>query len=147
MATPYIGKRVMRNEDPRLLTGQALFVDDVHLPDMLHVAFLRSPYAHARIKDIDLTAALRRPGVVAAYGAAELGSYWRTGALLVDPPPIPDLVFNKRTQPILAEDALTDIVVAFEPLPAVVDLERALEPGSARVHDDLDSNVAAHVIQ
>jgi len=169
MATPFIGKRVKRNEDPRLLTGQALFVDDVHMPDMLHVAFLRSPYAHARIKDIDLTAALRRPGVVAAYGAAELGSYWRTGALLVDPPPIPDIVFNKRTQPILArdkvrhvgeplvavaaesralaEDALTDIVVAFEPLPAVVDLERALEQGSALVHDDLDSNIAAHVIQ
>src|SRR3990172_7324511 len=141
MATPYIGKRVKRNEDPRLLTGQALFVDDVHLPDMLHVAFLRSPYAHARIKDIDLTAALRRPGVVAAYGAAELGSYWRTGALLVDPPPIlardkvrhvgEPLVAVAAESRALAEDALTDIVVAFEPLPAVVDLERALEPGSA----------------
>src|SRR3990170_4794822 len=109
MATPFIGKRVKRNEDPRLLTGQALFVDDVHLPDMLHVAFLRSPYAHARIKDVDLSAALRRPGVVAAYGAAELGSYWRTGALLVDPPPIKDIVFNKRTQPILARDKVRHV--------------------------------------
>src|SRR3990172_2520570 len=169
MATPFIGRRVKRNEDPRLLTGQALFVDDVHLPEMLHVAFLRSPYAHARINAIELSAVLKRAGVVAVYGAAEMGSYWRTGPLLVDPPPIKDIVFNKRTQPILAwdkvrhvgepiaavvaesryvaEDALSDIVAAFEPLPAVVDLEKALQPGSALVHDDLDSNVAAHVIQ
>jgi carbon-monoxide dehydrogenase large subunit len=169
MAKPFVGRRIRRNEDPRLLTGQALFVDDVHLPDMLHVAFLRSPYAHARIHDVDLSAALKRPGVVAAYSAAEVGPFWRNGPLLVDPPPIKDIVFNKRTQPILAkdkvrhvgepiaaivaesryvaEDALSDIVVAFEPLPAVVDLEKALQPDSPLVHDDLDSNVAAHVIQ
>ncbi len=169
MAKPFVGRRIKRNEDPRLLTGQALFVDDVHLPDMLHVAFLRSPYAHARIHDVDLSAALKRPGVVAAYSAAEVGSYWRNGPLLVDPPPIKDIVFNKRTQPILAkdkarhvgepiaavvaesryvaEDALSDIIVGFEPLPAVVDLEKALQADSPLVHDDLSSNVAAHVIQ
>jgi carbon-monoxide dehydrogenase large subunit len=169
MAKPFVGRRIRRNEDPRLLTGQALFVDDVHLPDMLHVAFLRSPYAHARIHSVDLTAALARPGVVAAYGAAGVGSYWRRGPLLVDPPPIQDILFNKRTQPILAkdkvrhvgepiaavvaesryvaEDALSDIVVGFEPLPAVVDLEKALEENAPLVHDDLGSNVAAHVIQ
>jgi len=117
MATPFIGRRVKRNEDPRLLTGQALFVDDVHLPEMLHVAFLRSPYAHARINAIDLSAALKRPGVVAAYGAAEIGSYWRTGPLLVDPPPIKDIVFNKRTQPILARDKVRHVG---EPIAAVV---------------------------
>jgi carbon-monoxide dehydrogenase large subunit len=169
MAKPFVGRRIRRNEDPRLLTGQALFVDDVHLPEMLHVAFLRSPYAHARIHDVDLSAALNRPGVVAAYSAAELGPYWRNGPLLVDPPPIKDIVFNKRTQPILArdkvrhvgepiaavvassryvaEDALSDIVVGFDPLPAVVDLEKGLKSDSPLVHDDLDSNVAAHVIQ
>ncbi|MGH2625324.1 MAG: hypothetical protein ACRDHY_01575, partial [Anaerolineales bacterium] len=53
MASQAVGKRVRRNEDPRLLSGQALFVDDVQLPGMAHAAFLRSPYAHARIRAID----------------------------------------------------------------------------------------------
>ena len=60
MATRYFGERIKRNEDPRLLTGQALFVDDVHLPGMAHAAFVRSPYAHARIASIDVSPALQR---------------------------------------------------------------------------------------
>lgn len=56
MSSKYVGKRIQRNEDPRLLTGQALFVDDVNIPGMLHAAFLRSDYAHARLKSIDATA-------------------------------------------------------------------------------------------
>jgi carbon-monoxide dehydrogenase large subunit len=169
MATQYFGQRIKRSEDPRLLTGQALFVDDVNLPGMLHVAFLRSPYAHARIRRVDCSRALARAGVVAAYSAQDLGDYWRRGPLLVSPPPIEGIVFHARTQPILArdkvlhqgepiaavvaesryiaEDALNDILVDYEPLPAVVDLEQALQPGSALVHEDLDSNLAAHVIQ
>jgi len=169
MATRVFGQPIKRNEDPRLLTGQALFVDDVDLPGMLHAAFLRSAYAHARIRGIDASAALARTGVAAVYTAADLGDYWKPGPLLVPPPPIEGRVFNERTQvplakdkvrfagePIavviaesryLAEDALTDIVVDFEPLPAVVDLEKALEPGSALAHDDVGSNVAAHIVQ
>ncbi|HEX9677076.1 MAG TPA: xanthine dehydrogenase family protein molybdopterin-binding subunit [Anaerolineales bacterium] len=169
MATQYFGQRIKRNEDPRLLTGQALFVDDVNLPGMLHVAFLRSPYAHARIRRVDCSRALARAGVVAAYSAQDLGDYWRKGPLLVSPPPIEGIEFHERTQPILAldkvrhqgeplvavvaesrylaEDALGDIQVDYEPLPAVVDLEQALHPGAARVHEDLESNLAAHVIQ
>jgi len=169
MATQYFGQRIKRNEDPRLLTGQALFVDDVNLPGMLHVAFLRSPYAHARIRRVDCSRALARAGVVAAYSAQDLGDYWRKGPLLVSPPPIEGIEFHERTQPILArdkvrhqgeplvavvaesrylaEDALGDIQVDYEPLPAVVDLEQALQPGAARVHEDLESNLAAHVIQ
>ena len=65
MSTRYFGQPVTRNEDQRLLTGSALFVDDVELPGMLHAALLRSPYAHARILSIDTSAALARPGVVA----------------------------------------------------------------------------------
>ena len=53
MATRYFGERIKRNEGPRLLTGQALFVDDVHLPGMTHAAFVRSLYAHARLVRID----------------------------------------------------------------------------------------------
>ncbi|MDQ7064695.1 MAG: molybdopterin-dependent oxidoreductase, partial [candidate division KSB1 bacterium] len=169
MATRYFGQSIPRNEDRRLLTGQALFVDDVHLPGMQHVAFLRSDYAHARIQRIDVSAAKAVPGVVAVYTAADLGDYWQTGPLLVPPPPIDGIVFNKRTQVILAkdkvrhvgepiaavvaesryiaEDALQRIRVAFEPLDAVVDMEQALSPDAPRVHDDLDSNLAAHVIQ
>ena len=60
MATRYFGERIKRNEDPRLLMGQALYVDDVDLPNMLHAAFVRSPYAHARITNIDVSQALQR---------------------------------------------------------------------------------------
>lgn len=169
MATRYFGAPVTRNEDPRLLAGQALFVDDVELPGLLHAAFYRSPYAHARIKHVDVTRALARPGVIAAYTAADLGDYWQPGPLLVPPPPVPGIVFNARTQVPLAkdkvrhageaivlviaesryvaEDAMADIEVDFEPLPAVVDLEQALAPDAALVHADVGSNVAAHVIQ
>jgi carbon-monoxide dehydrogenase large subunit len=169
VATQYFGERIRRNEDPRLLTGQALFVDDVHLPDMAHAAFLRSPYAHARLRKVDTTEALARPGVLAVYTADDLGDYFRHGPLLVDPPPIERLTFNERTQPILArgkvrhlgepiavvvaesrylaEDALVDIHVDYEPLDAAVDVEKALKSSAPRIFDDLDDNVCAHVIQ
>jgi len=169
MATRYFGERIKRNEDPRLLTGQALYVDDVDLPDMLHVAFVRSPYAHARIKSIDVSQALQRQGVVAVYTASDLGNYWKPGPLLVSPPPIEGITFNERTQvplakdkvrfagePVvmvlaesryIAEDALADIQIDYEPLQAVVDMEKALGSDSPLVHDDMDSNIAAHVVQ
>jgi carbon-monoxide dehydrogenase large subunit len=166
----YIGKRIQRNEDPRLLTGQALFVDDVDIHGMLHAAFLRSDYAHARLKSIDVSAARQRPGVVAVYTAEDMGEDWKPGPPLVSPPPtVEDVLFYSRTQvplvkdkvrhagePIavviaesryIAEDAVEDIIVDLEPLEAVVDLEKALEPGSVLVHDDLDSNLAAHIVQ
>jgi carbon-monoxide dehydrogenase large subunit len=169
MTTRFFGAPVKRNEDRKLLTGQALFIDDVELPNMLHAAFLRSQVAHARIRRIDVSAALKRPGVVAVYTADDLGAYWQAGPLLVPPPPIPGIVFHLRTQvplardkiryagePLavivaesryIAEDALDDIVVDLETLPAVVDLEAAMAAGAAVVHDDLGSNVASHVRQ
>ena len=61
---------------------------------MLHAAFLRSQVAHARIRKIDVSKALQRPGVVAAYAADDLGDYWQPGPLLVPPPPIAGIVFN-----------------------------------------------------
>jgi carbon-monoxide dehydrogenase large subunit len=166
----YIGKRIQRIEDVRLLTGQALFVDDVDIPGMLHAAFLRSDYAHARLKSIDISAALQRPGVVAVYTAESMGEDWQPGPPLVSPPPtVKDILFNSRTQPPLvkdkvrhagepiaiviaesryiAEDAAEDIIVDLEPLEAVTDLEKALSPQSVRVHDDLDSNLAAQMVQ
>src|SRR5919109_1068313 len=169
MATRYFGERIKRNEDPRLLTGQGLYVDDVDLPNMLHAAFVRSPYAHARINNIDVSQALQREGVVAIYTAKDLGDYWKPGPLLVSPPPVKDIDFNEKTQvplakdkvkfagePIvmilaesryIAEDALADIQVDYEPLEAVVDLEKALQPDSPIIHEEIGSNVAAHVVQ
>src|SRR4249920_1859650 len=90
----YLSARVVRNEDARLLTGRALFVDDVRLPGMLHVAFVRSEYAHGRLKSVDVSAARRRPGVIAVYTAADLGAYLTPGPVLVNPPPIPGHVFH-----------------------------------------------------
>jgi len=166
----WVGQRLTRTEDPRLLTGQALFVDDVEIPGMLHAAFLRSDYAHARLQSIDVSAARERPGVVAVYTAEDMGDAWQHGPPLVIPPPtVEDVVFHTRTQvplvkdkvrylgePLamvlaesryIAEDAVEDIFVDLEPLEAVVDLEAALEPGAPLVHDDLDSNLAAHLVQ
>jgi aerobic carbon-monoxide dehydrogenase large subunit len=164
-----IGTRQRRNEDPRLLTGKALFVDDLALPGMVHVAFLRSPYAHARLRALDTAEAAAMAGVVAVITAADLGDYWQPGPLLVPPPPVPGMIFHQRCQvplvrdkarhagePVavvvatsryLAEDAVERIVADWEPLPAVVDLEKALAPGAARVHDDLEGNLAAFVPQ
>lgn len=170
MSTRYFGQRIKRNEDVRMLTGQALHVDDVNFADMLYVAFYRSRDAHGYIKDIDVSAAKEREGVVAVYTAEDLGDYWQPGPLLVPPPPtIKDLIFNQRTQvplakdkvrfvgePIvmvvaesryIAEDAVGDIWVEIEPLPAVIDIEQALSDDAPPIHDDLDSNLAAHVIQ
>ena len=161
-----IGARIKRNEDPRLLTGRALFVDDVELPGMVHVAFLRSPYAHARILGVDVREARRREGVVAVYTAEDLGDYWQHGPLLVPPPPVEGWCSTSARQVPLAQGQgapcgradrrgrgrlaatsprtrSTDIVVDYEPLPAVVDLEKALAPGAPLVHEDVGSNLAA----
>jgi aerobic carbon-monoxide dehydrogenase large subunit len=169
VTTRYFGARIRRNEDPRLLTGGATFVDDVALPGMLHVAFVRSVHAHARLRSIDTTNARVLPGVVAVLTADDLGALWKPGPLLVAPPPIDALVFNQRTQPPLArdivrhvgepiaivvatsryvaEDAAALVYVDAEPSAAVTDLEAAIAPGSPLVHEDVGSNIAAHVVQ
>ena len=169
MSTRSFGGRVPRNEDPRLLTGQALFVDDVQLPGLLHAAFVRSDLANARIRSLDLSAVRRHPGVVAAYSAEDLKDLCRPGPLLVPPPPIEGLEFHARTPTPLArervrhvgeaiavivaesryiaEDAAEAVELELESMDPVVDLESALAPDSPLVHEDLASNLAAHVIQ
>ncbi|MEM1176870.1 MAG: xanthine dehydrogenase family protein molybdopterin-binding subunit [Acidobacteriota bacterium] len=169
MSSRYFGQPIKRREDPRLLTGKALFVDDVDLPGMLHVAFTRSDFAHGRLLSIDTEAAEAMPGVVAVITAEDLGDYWQPGPLLVPPPPIEGSSFFPRTQvplakgkvrhvgePIamvvaesryIAEDAAEEIFADIEPLDAVVDLEAGLEADAPRIHEDLDSNLAAQVRQ
>ncbi len=165
----YLSARVVRNEDARLLTGRALFVDDVQLPGMLHVAFVRSEHAHGRITNVDVSAAKRHTGVHAVYTAGDLGDYLKPGPVLVPPPPIPNLVYHGCTQlplakgkvryvgePIamivadsryVAEDAIREVVVDIDPIGAIVDMEKGLADDAPLIHEHLKSNVAAHVVQ
>lgn len=170
MTTKFFGQRIMRKEDAILLTGRGQYTDDIKLPGMLHVAFKRADFAHARILSIDTSEARKRPGVVAVYTAEDFGDYWKPGGLQVPPPfAIKGAQFNERTYvPIakdkvrfsgevlavvvaedryIAEDACEDIIVDFDILDAVTDMEKALEPGSPLVHDDLGTNLSAIVKQ
>jgi aerobic carbon-monoxide dehydrogenase large subunit len=170
MPGKYLGQRLKRNEDPRLLTGQALFVDDVHLPGMLHASFVRCDYAHANILNIDTSVAKAHPGVVAVYTAEDMGKIWKPSPLNVPPPSgIPGVVFNQRTQvPMakdrvrhqgeavamviaesryIAEDAAADVIVDYEPLDVIVDLEKSLEPGAPLLYEELGTNLASFVHQ
>ncbi len=135
----------------------------------MHAAFVWSRYAHAHIEGIDSSAALELDGIVAIYTAEDLSDYWKPGPLLDSPPPIKDIVFNELTQvplakdkirfvgePValvlaesryIADDAIDRVWVDYDPIPVVVDLELALEDGTAFVHEDFGSNVAAHVIE
>lgn len=170
MTGKYFGQPIPRLEDKYLLTGTAKFIDDIEIPGMLHAAFYRSDYAHARILKLDVSEARKRPGVVAVYTAEDFGDYWKPGPLQVPPPTaIAGSQFNARTlvpiakgkirfsgEPVavviaesryIAEDAFDDIILEVEPLPAVSDLEKAWEDSSVLVHEDLPSNMAALVKQ
>lgn len=170
MTEKYFGKPIKRLEDRTLLTGNAKFIDDIELPGMLHAAFLRSDYAHAKILNLDVSEARKRPGVVAIYTAEDFGDHWKPGPLQVPPPTaIPGAQFNARTlvplakdmirfsgEPLavviaesryIAEDAFDDIILDVDPLPAVVDLEKGWEDKSVLVHEDLGTNMAALVKQ
>jgi len=165
----YFGKRVRRLEDRDLLTGAAQFLDDIDIGDTLHAVFVRSEFAHARVRKIDVGAARSADGVVGVFTAADLGDYGKPSTLLVPPPPVKDLVFNLAgyyplardkvccigeplavvvaTNRYLAEDAAELVDVDFEPLEVVSDLEAALAPNAPVLHEHIGSNLAAHVVQ
>ena len=161
----YIGQSVRRFEDPRLLTGQGSYVDDIKLPGLLHAAVLRSPHAHANIRSIDGSTASRLPGVVAVFTAAdiqdlaaELPTRTNTGADELNPPKHPILASEKvcyvgqPTAIVIAEDqysaadALEQILVDYEILPVVMEPNEALKEGSTIVHSDLGSNVSLRTL-
>src|SRR5579871_4415859 len=79
-STSFMGATVRRREDPRLITGSSSYVDDMILPGLLYMAILRSPYAHARVRAIDVTAARILPGVAAAVSGHDLGGLLLSGA-------------------------------------------------------------------
>jgi len=156
--TKYVGQRIKRTEDPRLIKGLAHYVDDIRLPDTLHVCFVRSIYAHARINSIDTSAALAAPGVVAVYTgkdiAGKLGPVPCASALpdlkvpdfralagdkvLFVGHPIAAVVATDRYA---ARDAVDLVMVDYEDLPAVVDVEEAAKGGTV-IHENFADNIA-----
>src|SRR5215472_5975517 len=154
----FVGERVRRREDPRLITGHSTYVDDVQLPGALYMAILRSPHANARIVSIDDSAARRAPGVVDVVTGAtiqQFASQVPGGPLAPDQKapqhwpvavgfarfvgdPVAAVVAETREA---AEDALGLINVDYEPRPAVIDLEKAAEKGSPRVYEEFEDNV------
>ncbi|MBX5474808.1 MAG: xanthine dehydrogenase family protein molybdopterin-binding subunit [Thermoleophilia bacterium] len=154
-----IGAPVQRKEDGKLLQGQALWVDDMHVPGTVYLGVVRSPYAHARIVEVDVAPALAHAGVVAAWSGADLAEEW-AGSLPCAWLPTEDtrapehkpLAVDKAryagdavavvaaTSRAAAEDAAELVEVEYEPLPAVVDPEAALADGAPLVHDELGTN-------
>ena len=152
-----VGTKVKRREDPRLVQGLSHYVDDLRMADVMHVALLRSPHAHARINGIDTGAASALAGVVSVTTGEDIGdSVGSVPCAAANPtlrtPPHPVLAqgevryVGEPVAAVVAEDSYTardalDLIeVDYEPLPAVSDLEKALEPGSPLVHSQWDSN-------
>jgi len=153
-----IGAPVKRVEDPRFITGAARYVADIRVPGLLHVAFLRSPYASARIRRLDPSRARALPGVVAVITGEDVANLGDMPANRVVEgmrvPPHPLLARDRvravgepvaavvAEAPALARDALELIEVEYEPGPAVVDPEAAVQPGAPLVHPEFGTNVA-----
>jgi carbon-monoxide dehydrogenase large subunit len=154
-----VGERRVRKEDPALLTGEAKFIDDLHLPGALWVACVRSPHAHARISAIDTSGALATDGVVAVYTGEELAGDW--AAPLPCAWPVTEDMKNPAHLPVAvgkanyagdivavvvaqsryaAADGLEGVVVDYEPLDTVVTMEAA-RSDDVVIHDDLGTNV------
>jgi aerobic carbon-monoxide dehydrogenase large subunit len=163
VTTRVFGSGIRRREDPRLLTGSARYTDDITLAGMVHAAILRSPHAHARIRRINTSAAAKAPGVVAVFTGADTekhlkpvpclwlvpGSDLKVGAYL---PLATDTVryVGDAVAVVVAEaahqayDALELIEVDYDPLPAVVDPQKAAQPGAAQLHAEIAGNQAFH---
>jgi len=159
-----VGAVVKRKEDPRLVTGTSTYVTDIALPSMLHVAFVRSPHAHATLRGIDTTRALRRPGVRMVLtgedlkllakplptggssseggGGSEVAGRKHlaltTGRVRHVGEAVAAVVAESEAQ---ARDAVEDVVVDWQPLPAVTDALAALREGAPQLHDDAPGNI------
>ena len=167
----FVGARVRRKEDPRLITGTSTYVDDVTLPGMLHLAIARSSYAHACLKGIDTSAAKAMPGVVGVYTIDDLErimpqvtaeSVSEAGDEVEDeddipvPPtyhlakgkvrwigePVVAVVARSKGQ---AEDAAEAIVIDYEPLEVVTDPYAAIEDGAPQLYDNVKNNISVRI--
>ncbi len=156
--TGVLGQRLLRREDPALLTGEARFTADLVVPGALHLAVLRSPYARARIRSVDTSAAATAPGVTAVFSGADLAETW--GAPMPCAWPVTADMKNPAHYPLAigqanyvgdgvacvlatsaeaARDAIELIEVDYEPLEAVIDLEDALSDRVV-IHDEIGTN-------
>ena len=158
----YTGQSLKRFEDPRLITGQGTYTDDIKLPGMLYASFLRSPHAHARIKSIDTTTARNMPGVVAVLTADDLAGKvpdiptmtikeWEMDFLRG--PEVPILARDKvcyvgqavavavAQERYLAKDASELIKVDYETLPVMMDPLEAVKDDSVNVHEEFGTNI------
>jgi carbon-monoxide dehydrogenase large subunit len=168
IATPYVGRSLLRREDRRLLTGQGQFIADLALPRMLHAVVVRSQLAHAHIRSVDLTRAAAMPGVAFAMSGADLlqllppvpegqiamPSKWATVIQHKFLNPQEPLLAHDKVRHVgeavaivvaetrdQAEDAAEQIVCDLDELPAVVDPEAALRPGGPIVHERYGTNL------
>src|SRR5882672_11396230 len=154
----YIGRKRRTKEDPRFVAGRGRYVADVALPGMKHVALVASPHASARIVSIDTKAALAAPGVVYVLAGEEFCANTDSLVTGVDAPKltrfalargvvryagewVAAVVADTRA---LAEDAAELVEVEYEPLPHVIDPEKAMAPGAPLVHSAHGSNVILH---
>ena len=156
-STTYIGTRTPRKEDPKLITGQGVFTDDVTLPGTVYVSLVRSPHAHARIRRIDAAAARKEPGVVTVVRGQDAGATGVLPVFITVPgmngskhmplatdkaryvgDAIAAVVADSRQAAKRAADMIT---VEYEPLPVVVDAVKALEQGAPILHEDLGTNL------
>ena len=167
-SSPFIGRSVKPHKAARFLTGSGTYVSDIRLPNMLHAALLRSAHAHARIRYVDLTEALRLNGVVGVWSGRDIEGRispfpesfeihpipWLEGVKPVLQGPRPTALAAGKVhyvgEPVAivvaedrhkAEDAVDAIAVEYEELPVVVDPEEALKPGATLVHDHADNNI------
>ena len=156
-----LGASIKRVEDPRFITGKGRYLDDIKLTGMTHMAILRSPYAHANIKSVDTSAAKGMPGVVAVIVGADIS--WNPLPMAWPAGGASGIQNNVSTPRVLATDsvkwtgegvaavvaetaeqaidALEAIQVDYEPLPAVVDAEKATQPGAPQLHDNAPNNI------
>ncbi len=155
-----VGQRVKRREDPRLIQGLGTYVDDIKIVDMQHVAFKRSDVAHGRIRSLDTSAAESMPGVKAVLSGAQIAEF--VGPMPIGTPfPSPDhhavavdavryvgeaVAVVVATDRYVARDAADAIVVDYEVLPAVVDVEQAMTGQPAQVHADFENNLAVALV-
>ncbi|WP_072395190.1 aerobic carbon-monoxide dehydrogenase large subunit [Hyphomicrobium sp. CS1GBMeth3] len=165
MSTRAFGSRIKRNIDPKLLRGEGAFVDDIPLTNPLHAAFVRSPFARAKILSIDVTAARAHPGVAAVYTADNSGPLDCELPQLIPHPSMTDPRTQRPLargdvyyvgQPVAmivavdryaAEDAAALIDIDYEPLPVELDLERAVLDDAPLVHATHPKNIAAEFRQ
>jgi aerobic carbon-monoxide dehydrogenase large subunit len=154
----YVGQALKRREDPRFITGRGTYVEDITRPGVLHAAIVRSPEAHARITSIDTSAAADRPGIVGVFTGDDLAlesplpMAWVPPGVEVNAPEHWPLARGKVAyvgqavavvvgdDKYAVVDAAEDVIVDYDPLPVVVDMEKALEDGAALVHEELGTN-------